>query len=307
MEYYFLGTGAGRPSKQRNVTSGILNLLAECGTCWLFDCGEGTQHQLMKSPYKPGKISKVFVTHLHGDHIFGLPGFLTSRSYQGGHSKVTVYGPPGIQLFLKTVFQVSESHLDYELEVVEIQEGIVMEDNRFKVEAAMVDHRIDSFGYRVTEKAGERPLYAGKLKERGIAPGPLFAQLKRGESVCLENGEQLHAKDFLGPAVTGRTLAVIGDTRSCARSVELAQDCDLLVHEATFAHRHQSLAADYGHSTAVEAAEIAKEAGVQKLVITHLSSRYQEEEAGLLAEAKEIFPETYLAHDFWGTAVPKRK
>src|SRR6185312_12686718 len=144
MEIFFLGTGAGMPSKQRNTSSLILNLSAEQAGYWMFDCGEATQHQLLRTSIKPRKVEKIFITHLHGDHIFGLPGFLSSRSFQGGVDKLTVYGPQGIDAFIKTSLQVSGTHLKYPLEIIEIEEGAVFEDEKFTVTAMSLDHGIYS-------------------------------------------------------------------------------------------------------------------------------------------------------------------
>ena len=164
MDFVLLGTGAGVPAKARNVTSIALQLLEERGTVWLFDCGEATQHQILKTAVKPRKIEKIFITHLHGDHIFGLPGFLSSRSFQGGVDKLTVYGPQGIDAFITTSLQVSGTHLKYPLEIIEIEEGVVFEDEQFTVTAMSLDHGIYSIGYRIVEK--DRP---GKLTGRPAA------------------------------------------------------------------------------------------------------------------------------------------
>jgi ribonuclease Z len=305
VELVFLGTGAGTPSRQRNVTAIALDLLAENGAYWLFDCGEGTQHQMMRSSVKLSKLDKLFVTHLHGDHIFGIPGLLSTRANQGGMTPLTVFGPPGIKAFVESALSWSQSRLTYSIEIIEIDDGIIYEDAHFKVEALHVEHRIECFGYRVVEANRPGKLEVGKLKALNISSGPLFGQIKKGETVLLANGTVLNGKDFIGPEITGRKIAIIGDTRRCESAVKLSYDVDVVVHEATFASLQQDLANQYFHSTTVDAAEIARMAGAKALVLTHFSSRYQEEDLNiLLKEAQNIFENVQLAADFSTFSIP---
>lgn len=309
MELYFLGTGAGMPSKRRNVTSLVLDLSAERGTVWMFDCGEGTQHQILSSPVKLSKLEKVFITHLHGDHIYGLPGMLSSRSYQGGDTPLTLYGPKGIRAFIETAFRISESYLTYPIEYVEFESNDqLFEDEQFIITTAKLDHRIDSFGFRIVEKEEKGTLLTDKLRELGVTPGPVYGQIKQGGPVTLPNGSVINGEDFVGPSIPGRIVTVLGDTKPCEGSLELAKEATVLIHEATFIHNLQEMADKYNHSTSVEAATIAKQAGAKSLILTHISSRYGEEEAvQLLDEAKEVFPDTYMAHDFWSFDIPRLK
>jgi len=307
VELYFLGTGAGMPTRKRNVTSIALNLMPERGTVWLFDAGEGTQQQMLKSPIKPGKLEFVFITHLHGDHLFGVPGLLTSRSYQGGETPLTVFGPPGVKRFVDTALELSGSHVDYELRVREISEGVVFEDEQFVVTAAKLEHRIDSYGYRIVERDAPGALDVSKLAEEGVRPGPLYAKLKRGERVELPDGRVLDGSRYVGKPVKGRTVAIFGDTRPCESELALARDADVLVHEATYMQERADNAHNYYHSTAAQAAALALEANARALVLTHLSSRYQDESVHhLLEEARTIFPNAHVAEDLWPFAVPRR-
>lgn len=301
MELYFLGTGAGVPSKERNVTSIALNLLAELGVYWLFDCGEGTQHQILRTPVKLSKTNKIFITHLHGDHIYGLPGLLSSRSYQGGESPLTVYGPPGIAAFIKQSIEISGSHLNYDLQIEEItKEGIITTQDGYTVEARRLVHRGECFGYRVTEPDQPGTLQVEKLKASQIKPGPIYAQIKQGGLITLPDGRTIRGEDYVGPTIHGRIVAIMGDTKPCDSAVRLAQNARVLVHEATFAASHTEHANDYGHSTSEQAAQIAQTAGVRTLILTHVSSRYQSDDVtSLLAEAKVIHSDTYIASDFW--------
>jgi ribonuclease Z len=305
MDLYFLGTGAGMPSKDRNVTSIALRLYEERGTFWLFDCGEGTQHQVLLSPLKLSKLEFIFITHLHGDHIYGLPGLLTSRSYQGGDSPLTLFGPPGIKEFVGNALALSQAHLTYELKVQEIAEGIVYADDQFEVRAAEVDHRIASYGYRVRESDRPGRLDEAKLRTLGVPAGPLYGKLKRGEDVTLADGRIVRGADCVGAPIVGRTVVVMGDTRRCAAAVELSRGADVLVHEATFAGDLQPMAQMYYHTTAVGAAEVAVEAGAKSLILTHISSRYASDGGlSLLEEARSVFPQTELAIDHSCFPVP---
>ncbi|SIQ32908.1 RNAse Z [Peribacillus simplex] len=305
MDFVLLGTGAGVPAKARNVTSIALQLLEERGTVWLFDCGEATQHQILKTAVKPRKVEKIFITHLHGDHIFGLPGFLSSRSFQGGVDKLTVYGPQGIDAFIKTSLQVSGTHLKYPLEIIEIEEGAVFEDEQFTVTAMSLDHGIYSIGYRIVEKDRPGSLLVDRLRSEGVKPGPLFKALKNGQTVCLEDGRVLNGKDYLSAPQKGRIITILGDTRMCSNALILAESADYLVHEATFSAEESEMASAYYHSTTVQAAETALKAGAKNLILTHISSRYTPEDAERLKEeSKAIFANTIMGEDLMAIKVP---
>lgn len=298
MEILFLGTGAGVPAKARNVTSIALKLLEERNAIWLFDCGEATQHQILHTNIKPRKVEKIFITHLHGDHIFGLPGFLGSRSFQGGNGPLTVYGPKGTKAFVEVSLKVSETHLKYPLEIIEIEEGTVFEDDRFMVCALRLDHGIESFGYRIAEKDKPGALNADQLKKEGIRPGPVYRLLKEGRTVTLEDGRVISGKDYLGPAKKGKIIAILGDTRPNEAAIRLAANANLLIHEATFNKESGQMAHDYFHSTTADAAQTAKQARAKRLLLTHISARYGKEDwPALEQEAQALFPDSLLVHD----------
>ena len=299
MELEFLGTGAGVPAKHRNVSSLALKLLDERNAIWLFDCGEGTQMQILRTNIKPRKIEKIFISHLHGDHIFGLPGLLSSRSFQGGEEPIIIYGPAGLENYVRTSLQVTKTHLAYPLEFVELKEGVIFKDKQFTVECMLLDHGIESFGFRVTEADHEGMLQVDKLAELGIPAGPIYGKLKQGQTVTLADGRTRNGKDFVGESKHGRVVTIFGDTRFTARSSEFAKNSDVVVHESTFNKNEAKLARAYFHSTTQQAASIAKEAKARKLMLTHISARYLAKEAKELeAEAQEIFPNTQLARDF---------
>jgi ribonuclease Z len=305
VEIFFLGTGAGMPAKLRNVTSIALKLLEERGAVWLFDVGEATQHQILHTSIKPRRIEKIFITHLHGDHIYGLPGLLSSRSFQGGESEVIIYGPKGIKEYIHVSLSLSQTYLKYPLTVNEIDEGVIFEDEQLTVEARLLEHGIPSYGYRIVEKDRPGTLLADKLREAGVQPGPIFRNIKNGETVTLEDGRVLEPGKFVGPDQLGRVVAILGDTRYCENALLLAQGADLLIHEATFSKGEEKLAHDYFHSTTHQAADIAMRAGSKKLCLTHISSRYDRNAwRELVDEAQEVFPNTEIAEDFKEITIP---
>lgn len=308
MEIVFLGTGAGVPAKERNVSSIALKLLEERGTVWLFDCGEATQHQILHTSIRPRKIEKIFITHLHGDHIFGLPGLLGSRSFQGGDAPLEIYGPPGIKEFVEISLKISKTHLRYSIHIIEINEETVFEDDQFKVLVAKVEHGIPSYGYRIIEKDLPGSLLVDKLKAEGIRPGPIYQKIKRGEIVQTDDGRTIDGRNYVSPKQKGRVIAIIGDTRFCEQSIELARDANFLVHEATFSGNDEELAYEYFHSTTTQAATIAKQANVKKLVLSHISSRYQGSDISRLeSEARNVFANTDIARDFSSFDIEKEK
>lgn len=302
MKVWFLGTGAGRPNKQRNVTSIALQLPESESGWWLFDCGEATQHQLMHVPLKLSKLEKIFITHMHGDHVYGLHGLLSSRSFAGGITPVTLYGPAGIKSYIETVFTLTGTMLDYDLnfhELTEEEQTTVFDGGKFRVEAGPLVHRVPCFGYRVTERDIPGPLMADKARELGVKAGPLFGKLKSGEAVTLDDGTIIRPEEVTDGVIRGRVVTLLGDTSPCDMALELARGADFLVHEATFAAGLEAKAHEFGHSTTVEAAQAALEAGAKGLAMTHFSGRYSNEELAKLAdEAAAVFPNVIAATDF---------
>jgi ribonuclease Z len=290
---WFLGTGAGRPNKHRNVSSIALQLPEPCCDWWLFDAGEATQHQLMKTPLKLSKLTTIFVTHLHGDHIYGLPGLISTRSFDGGITPLRLIGPRGIRRYIETVFEISGTTLDYELQFIELDEEdgqLVYEDERFTVVASTLIHRVPCFGYRVVEHDQPGKLLVDKLVRLGVAAGPQYGLLKQGHDITLQDGTTIYAKEVTAPALPGRIVTILGDTTPSPNALELAMGADLLVHEATFSEGLEEKAHLFGHSTTIEAASTASEAGASMLVMTHFSGRYHNEELSKLEEeAKRLF------------------
>ena len=299
MHIQFLGTGAGMPSKSRNVTSIALSLLDEIGEVWLFDCGEATQHQIMYTAIRPRRVRNIFVTHMHGDHIYGLPGFLGSRSFLGGEEPLTVYGPKGIKQFIEMAIRLSKTHLNYELNVVEIEEGVVLDTESFTVYAAKLEHVIDCYGYRIEQKPLPGQLLIERAKSLGVPKGPLLRELKNGIDITLEDGRIVRSSDVVEAPKDGFVVTVLGDTRFCQTSIALSDKADIVIHEATFNQENFQLAYDYGHATNVEAARVAKNAKAKNVILTHISSRFLDSDlVDLLGEAQAEFTNAFIANDF---------
>ena len=302
MELQFLGTGAGSPSKARNVTCTALKTGGKSNEVWLFDCGEATQHQILRTNIRPGKIRRIFITHLHGDHIFGLPGLLSSRSFLGGADEpLFLYGPAGIRRFVESALEVSQTQLSYPINFHEfVSDGLILDDGEFTVRAFGLAHSLPSFAYRIEEKERAGGLQIDRLRELDIPSGPLLGRLKNGETVTLDDGRLIDGKEYLSPPRKGRIIAVFGDTKPCPSAPAAAEGADVLVHEATFAAGDEAMAEKVFHSTVSDAANLAAEAGVKRLYLTHISARYADEEQQLMLErqAQNIFPASKVVGDF---------
>ena len=300
MELLFLGTSAGVPTRSRNVTAILLNLQHPTQPgLWLFDCGEGTQHQMLATPFNPGKLDRIFISHLHGDHLFGLPGLLCSRSMAGNVKPLTLYGPKGLREFTETALRLSGSWTDYPLDIVEITAGEIVDDGLRKVTAYPLEHPLECYGFRIEEHDKPGALNASALKAAGVKSGPWFQELKAGKTLVMEDGRVINGADFLAPATRGKSVAIFGATGPCASAFELANGVDVMVHETTLDASMEEKANSRGHSSTRQAAQLALKAGVGRLIMTHVSSRYDEKGCQrLLEECRTLFPATELAHDF---------
>ena len=293
MEVTFLGTSSAVHSKDRNHPSIALKAF---GDVFLFDCGEGTQRQLLFTNVSPMKISKVFITHFHGDHILGLPGLLQSMSLNGRESKLTVYGPRGLNKLKDAIYSLGYCAIEYPVEFIEIDTGIIEETDEYVIRAQSVRHNVPSLAYSIEEKKKPRFLRE-KAIELGVPVGPAFGKLHNGEEIEI-NGRIIKPEQVLGPPRKGIKITYSGDTRPCEEIIMFAKDSTLLIHESTFIQKEAQNAEEYGHSTSKDAAFVARESNSKKLIITHISTRYGEEYAQvMLKEAQEIFENTELAED----------
>lgn len=310
MQITFLGTSSGVPTRSRNVSSIALRL-PQRAEIWLFDCGEGTQHQILRSDLKVSQITRIFVTHMHGDHIYGLMGLLASCGLAGNPSRIDIYGPPKLDEYLKACGRYSQTHFSYPVKVHTIKPGVIFEDEDFTVSCAPLTHRVPAFGYRVAEKNKPGRFDVDRAVALGIPSGPIYGKLKRGEAITLPDGRVINGAELCGEVQIGRKFVYCTDTIYCDTAVELANDADVLVHEATFAHQDAELAYQRLHSTSTMAAQTALGAQAKQLIMTHFSPRYAPGNAivldDLLKEARAIFPNTVMAHDFFTYEIPRRQ
>ncbi len=303
-----MGTSAGVPTRSRNV-AGVALSLPQRGEWWLFDCGEGTQHRILRSDLSLGQLTRIFITHLHGDHIFGLPGLLATGKLAAGGRRTDVYGPAGLEDYLRASRQHTEAESSLPVEVHSTQPGEVFADDGFIVDCLPLKHRVPTFGYRVAERDHPGRFLVEEAARLRVPPGPLYGRLKRGETITLPDGRRIDGRQLVEPMQKGRTFVYCSDTIFCDAAIELARDADVLVHEATFAEKDEELARRSQHSTAAMAAQVALEAQAQSLILTHISPRYTPGSAvtpdDLLNEARAIFPRTELARDFLSVEVAR--
>jgi len=310
MKVIFLGTGSGMPTLKRNVSS-IALIFINKNKLWLWDCGEGTQQQIQKTSLKLSKLEKIFISHLHGDHLFGLPGLLASRGLRGGKNqqKIQIFGPEGLDKYLKETLNITKTYIPYEIEIEiippDLPEGIIWEDEDYMVRYTEVNHNIKTYAYSVEEKKDRSHFLIDKARRLNIPPGPIYRTLKEGKTIELPNGRIFQGKDFVSKIRKGRKIVYCGDTTYCEDLLYLAKGADLLIHETTFSRQEEDLAKRNFHSTTTIAARVAKKAQVKKLIITHISPRYGSSnnklsitESELLTEAQSVFPQTILAEDF---------
>jgi ribonuclease Z len=292
LDVVFLGTSGSAPTAQRSPSA---TLIRRGGERLLVDCGEGTQRQLLRSDVGLVDLEEVFLTHLHADHFLGLPGMLKTFALRGRELPIAVYGPSGTRGLLGDLRSVL-GRLPYRLDVVELGPGDAMERDAYRLTPFAVDHRVRAIGYALVEEERPGRFDVDAADRLGVPDGPERGALQRGEPVTLADGVVIQPDSVLGEARAGRTIVLTGDTAPCASVVEAATGADLLVHEATFLADERDRARETSHSTAGEAALVAREAGVRMLALTHVSNRYGG--AAVEEEARELFPATVVPRDF---------
>lgn len=277
MELIFLGTSSGTPTRQRNM-SGLALRLRGARSWVLVDCAEGTQHRILRTPLSVMGLRAVFITHLHGDHCYGLPGLLASAGLLGRSEPLTIVGPPQLRTMIECIMQASELNLPFPLAwhtPDELADGPLLPG--FAVDATVLSHRIPSWAYGFTEAAIERRLDTGKLRSDEVPSSALWGQIQQGRDVVLPDGRHIAARDYLLPPRRARRIVVAGDNDSPALLAASAQGADVLVHEATYTEEVlQKIGPGPQHSSAMRVARFAETAGVRNLVLTHFSPRYQE-------------------------------
>ncbi len=302
MKFTFLGTGAGKPTKDRNVCALALEFDQE-NRWYLFDCGEATQHQIQKSALKIGKLDTIFITHLHGDHIFGLPGLLASKKMDEALKPLTIYGPKGIKKFIECTIEVSRLNLGFDLEIIEFEKDQKFTFDKFTVTILALKHSIESFAFYIKENDICNKLDEKKLRAAGLDPSPYYGEIKRGKKV-LYNGKTFHPDEFMLAPVRGKKVIIAGDNSEPEILSTHLDNLDLLIHEATYTQKaYDNLAKKVLHTTARKLAITAQKHHVKNLIATHISARYKSSDISnsneILEELKSRYSSNvFVANDF---------
>jgi len=301
MRIIFLGTAGSIPTPKRSLPA---ILIQRKGEQIMFDCGEAVQRQMIKARAGFHKKMKVFITHMHSDHVLGLPGLLQTMSLLDRGKKLDIYGPQGIKRFLEDIRETVQFVLTFPIEIHEILEtGTVCEEEEYIIQAVWANHVIPNVAYALVEKPRPGRFYPEKAKVLGVPEGPLWSKLQHGHKVKLSDGRIIKPEDVTGPVRTGRKIVYTGDTRPFRGFVKFAANADLLIHDATLNDELSERAEEDGHSTPAQAAINAKRAKVKRLVLTHISARYEDTNP-LLKKARKIFKNTEVAEDFMQIEIP---
>jgi ribonuclease Z len=314
----FLGTSAARPTVERNVSA--LALVRE-GETLLFECGEGTQRQMMRYGVSFA-LSEIFFTHFHADHFLGVIGLVRTLGLQTRDQPLRLYGPKGAKHLLKAALELGVERVPFEVTIEEVKPGMVLgggggggggekqagdgERDGYAIQVFATEHGGGSVGYAVREHERPGRFDPEKARAAGVPEGPLWGKLQQGETVRLPDGRTIAPEGIVGAKRPGRLVVFTGDTRPCAAVVDAAQQADLLIHEATFGEEEKDRAKETGHSTAREAAQVALAAQARRLVLSHVSARYSISAEELVKEAREVFKETMVAKDGLTIEVPYR-
>ena len=296
----FLGTSAARPTVERSVSS---IAVAREGETLMFDCGEGTQRQMMRYGVSFA-LSEIFFTHFHADHYLGVIGLVRTLALQGRTDPMHLYGPRGAKRVLGAAMELGIERASFPVEIHELAAGSTITRDEYSIDVIAVEHGRGSLGYALREQERLGRFDPNKARDLGIPEGPLWGRIHRGETVELSDGRAIEPSELVGSSRPGRLVVISGDTRPCNTVVTAAENADLLVHDATFGEEEKERARDTGHSTAIEAAQVALAAGVKRLVVTHLSARYSTNAKALLGEARSVFADTIVAKDGMEVEVP---
>ena len=299
----FLGTGGSWPTIKRNVTS---TAIKRGGEVILFDCGEGTQRQFQKSRLSYMQILKIFITHFHGDHFLGLPGLIQTMQLNDRDIPLHIYGPKGITKLVNQLLSLGYFKPNYKIISHELEEGDVIDFNEYLIKVLNVKHGVPTIAYALEEKMRPGKFDKSKAIKLDIPEGPLFSKLQRGEIITLKDGRKITPDMVLGSPRKGRKITISGDTVPIDKMISFAKDADVLIHEATFDSTLEDISTEYGHSTASQAAEIAKKANVDKLFLTHISPRYLNNNI-FEDEARKIFINTIVPKDFQEIEIKLKK
>lgn len=290
----FLGTAASRPTVERGVSS--LAVIRE-GQTLLFDCGEGTQRQMMRYGISFA-FDDLFFSHVHSDHILGLTGLIRTMALQGRTEPLQLWGPRGAGKTLRQCISLGGDRATFPVHITELDAGESVRRPDYRIDSFGVSHGpSQSIGYAIVEEERLGRFNPELARAMGIPEGPLWGRIHKGQSITLDDGRTIEPSVLVGERRRGRRIVITGDTRPCAATVEAAQDADLLIHEATFADEEAARALETGHSTAREAADVARQAGARRLVLTHISARYSRDAHELEREARSVFPRTTIARD----------
>jgi ribonuclease Z len=290
----FLGTGGSWPTVKRNVSSLAIKRGSEI---LLFDCGEGTQRQFQSSNLSYMQISKIFITHFHGDHFLGLPGLIQTMQLNDRDKPLHIYGPKGMEELTDHLLTLGYFRPSYEIIAHDITNGDEVEFEEYNIRMLKVKHNVPTFSYCLEEHQRPGKFNKPKALELGIPEGPLFSKLQCGQTITLANGKKITPGMILGPSRKGRKIVISGDTVPCEEMIAFSKNADVLIHEATFDSELEDIAKEYGHTTAAQAAEIAKKARVEKLFLVHVSPRYLDYRV-LENDARKIFVQSFVPKDF---------
>ena len=297
----FLGTSASRPTVERNVSS--IAVIRE-GETLMFDCGEGTQRQMMRYGISFA-LMDIFFTHMHADHMLGVIGLLRTLALQGRTEAMNLYGPVGSEKLLWRAITLGSEKQHFEIKVFEVTPETPLKRHGYSIVPFTVEHGDrTAIGYHLVEETRLGRFNPEKAREMGIPEGPLWGKIHKGETVQLADGRTIKPGELVGPSRPGRRVVLTGDSRPSEGTITAATGADILIHEATFATEEAPRALETGHSTAREAAEVAAKAGVKKLVLTHVSARYSRDTSELEREAREVFAATIIARDGMEIEVP---